>query len=374
MEQNQVIEHFEELHRLAELSFEEHKTADYICTVLSTYGIEHHRVADTGVVAVVGDSSLRGVLYRADIDALPITEQSGLGYCSTTPGVMHACGHDFHTAVLLATLVELHKNPPTDRAIIGLFQPGEEVSPGGAIKVIESGVLDGFDIAIALGLHTAPELEVGTVGVCQGSFMASSNELHFRVEGKAGHAAIVPQSENPVWRAANFLSEIGQITAPQGEKIVLSIGKIEAVGTTNVVPAEVRMEGTLRTFSEEWRRECLAQIGRLMERYGVEVPDQKRGLEGYPVLVNTPELTRQVEEIVHSSLPQLRIQKIPQRLTAEDFARFSHLYPSLFMRVGITPEGGVPTPAHTPTFVASPTALLPSVKLMTSLCRMVNFL
>ncbi len=374
MEKEQLITHFEHLHRLAELSFQEHKTSEYISSVLTSYGIEHKVVVGTGILAFVGDMSKPTVLLRADIDALPITETSGLDYASQTKGVMHACGHDFHTAVLLATLVELAKNPPEDRAVLGLFQPGEEQSPGGAIMVLESGELSDFDIVLALGLHTAPELEVGTVGLCENGFMASSNELHFRVTGTAGHAAVVPQDENPVWRASEFLAKLRGIAPADGGDFVLNIGKVEATGATNVIPSEVMMEGTLRTFDEEWRRECLAQIGSLMHKYGVEVPEKKRALKGYPVLVNNPTLVCQARQIIEKELSELTAVDIPKRLTTEDFARFSHLYPSLFVRVGVTPKGGVPTRAHTPDFMASPSGLAPSVKLMTTLCRMTKFL
>ncbi len=356
---NHITNDFQELHKRAELSFQELKTSQYIADRLTQAGISYQTIAGTGILATIGNNSQNALLLRADMDALPIQEATNLKYASTTPNVMHACGHDFHSAVLLNVLIAIQKNPPKDRTILGLFQPGEEVAPGGAKLVLETGVLSNYNIKYALGLHTSTELTTGTVGICKGAFMASSDELHFSVRGTAGHAAIVPQSENPVWRSAEFLSALHNIEVPKDTAHILSIGRVEALGATNVIPASVEIQGTLRTFSEEHRHYCKAQISRLIEEYDVE----NRMVEGYDVLYNNEELCDKAIEIITSKTP-LTIKTIPPRLTSEDFSRFSQLYPSLFLRVGVTESGREATKAHTSSFRVDPNALKPCAEMM----------
>ncbi len=354
MDINTITKHREWLHKNAELSFCEFNTCKYICSVLSELGIKHRVVAETGVLAEIGDNFDNAILLRADIDALPIKEESGEDF-SARGDVMHACGHDMHAASLLGALGRLSENPPVGRTVLGLFQPGEEVAPGGAIGVIESGVLDDYNIRAVVGVHTSPELAVGEIGVKSGAFMASTDEVHITVNGKGGHAAKPENLRNPVWAAVEILSELHKIQPPKDIQHILAFGRIEALGATNVIPDSVKIEGTFRTFSEEWRENCknkMQELAReIAEKHSLNIEVKSEG--GYPSVYNNPELTAKAEEILEGE----NLVQIPYRMTAEDFGHFSVRYPSLFLRFGVTPKGEEQTFAHTSKFKAASDAL-----------------
>ena len=261
-----AVEFRRELHRHPELSFKEEQTAEYIEQCLADAGISHSRIAKTGVLAKIegkGDLS-RAVVLRADIDALPIEEQTGLEYASQSCGVMHACGHDIHAAVLYGVLLRLAEKRDFEGTIFGVFQPGEECNPGGASKVLEEKPFADYNVVAVIGEHTDSGLEVGELGFCKGEFMAANDELRFWVRGKGGHGAMRAQLNDTVVAAAHLVT---MLNAVNDENTVLSIGKVVADGATNVIPDEVYMEGTMRCFSEEHRRtvwriiEVAAQVG-----------------------------------------------------------------------------------------------------------------
>jgi len=235
------------LHRRPELSFRETGTHDLIARTLDGLGIAHRTVARTGVLArIEGRGNLRrAVVLRADIDALPIREQADVAWRSLNDGVMHACGHDVHTAVLMGVLQELNRSRDFEGTLLGLFQPGEECNPGGASLVLAEEPFADYDVRAVVGEHVEPSLEVGTFGFRAGKYMASSDELRFTVHGTGGHAALRNQLHDPVAAAAELVGGLLALNLPER---VLSIGRIEADGATNVVPDDVRLEGTLRTF------------------------------------------------------------------------------------------------------------------------------
>lgn len=243
------------LHAHPELSFKEHATAAFIADRLTELGIEHRPIARTGVLARIeghgkADPKRRAIVLRADIDALPITEQNDIGWRSCNPGVMHACGHDMHAAVLFGVLQQLAAEPDFRGTLFGLFQPGEECNPGGASLVLAENPFEGYEVRAVVGEHVEPQLEVGTLGFRAGKYMASSDELRFSVHGTGGHGAMRPQLKDPVAAAAEFVT---RLIALNHEECVLSIGRVEAGGATNIVPDEVYLEGTLRTFDERER-------------------------------------------------------------------------------------------------------------------------
>lgn len=342
---NNLIEIRRELHRRAELSFEEHRTQQYICSTLASLGIDHRKVAGTGVIAVVGDRSLPAVVLRADIDALPIAEASGVDFASDNHGVMHACGHDIHAAALIGALADLAANPPQDRVVVGLFQPGEEVNPGGASIVLKEGALDEFDVRAVVGQHCSPELPVGEVGYRAGQFMASTDEVHFVVRGVGGHAARPEELKNPVRAAVELLWELDKIHPADDIVHLLAFGRIIAEGATNVIPNEVTIGGTFRTFDENWRKQCKAKIAavatQVAARHGLSIEVDIR--DGYPVVFNDEKLTDRAVEILR---PIATLRPIERRLTAEDFGHYGVRYPSLFVRLGV----GTPTKLHTAQF------------------------
>lgn len=359
-----LIEIRRELHRRAELSFEEYRTQQYICELLMSLGIDHCVVATTGVMAVVGDRAKPSIVLRADIDALPIEEAAGVDFCSVNQGVMHACGHDIHAAALIGALIELQKNPPTDRVVVAIFQPGEELNPGGASILLAEGVLDDFDVRAVVGQHCSPELEVGVVGYRAGQFMASTDEIHLTVKGIGGHAAQPESLRNPVRAMVDLLSVLDTIRPADQTPHLLSFGYIKADGATNVVPDEVIIAGTFRTFDEVWRKACKSLICKLSaevaEKHNLTIEVDIR--DGYPVVFNDPCLTAQAIECLRSVVTPV---EIPRRMTAEDFGYFANRYPSLFLRLGV----GTPTRLHTSSFCPDESSIPIAATVLSTLAR-----
>lgn len=336
------------IHRCAELSFEEYKTQDFICSVLSDLGVEHRRVAGTGVLAQIGDTMGDVVVLRADIDALPITETAAVDFVSENAGVMHACGHDMHAAALLGAIANLKACPPKSGGVVALFQPGEELNPGGATVVIKEGVLDKYKIKAIVGQHCSPELPVGVFGFCAGQFMASTDEIHITVVGRGGHAAQPELLRNPIWAAADFLTAARTIAPDADIKHVLAFGRVIASGATNIIPNEVIIEGTFRTFSEPWRAQCHALIketaAQIASAHDLHIDVDIK--IGYPSVFNNAALTTSAENVCRGLFGDSAAVQIPQRMTAEDFGFYTQLYPALFYRLGVGyPELGTASTA-----------------------------
>ena len=326
------------LHAHPELSFKEHDTAAFIEQQLDELGIEHRRIASTGVVARIKgrktpEGDRRAAVLRADIDALPVTERNDCEWRSQNEGVMHACGHDMHAAVLFGVLKTFAEAPDFRGTLFGLFQPGEECNPGGASLVLAEKPFEGYDVRAVVGEHVEPQLEVGTLGFRAGKYMAASDELRFRVRGTGGHGAMRKQLKDPVAAGAELLT---RLIALNGEECVLSIGRVEAGGATNIVPDEIYMEGTLRTFDErEHGVKTEVTIGR-----------------GYPCVVNDEILVKQATALAKAE--KLKVEMLPLRTTAEDFGFYCKQYPSLFYRLGVGAAAGRP---HTATFFPDEAAI-----------------
>ena len=360
-----AIEFRRELHRHPELSFEEVQTAQYIEKCLTEADISHSRIAETGVLAKIegkGDLS-RAIVLRADIDALPIEEQSGLEYASENEGVMHACGHDIHAAVLYGVLLRLAEKRDFEGTIFGLFQPGEECNPGGASKVLQEEPFADYNIVAVVGEHTDSGLEVGELGFCKGEFMAANDELRFWVRGKGGHAAMRDKLNDTVVAAANLVT---MLNAVNDENTVLSIGKVVADGATNVIPDEVYMEGTFRCFSEEHRR----TVWQIIEAVAQSV-DAKFGTttevdinHGYPAVVSNDELVDKAVALATEN--GVSVKMLPKRYTAEDFGHYCVRYPSLFYRLGVGTDAGR---SHTSTFAPNEEAIEVGIDFMEKLAK-----
>lgn len=360
-----IIEFRRRLHRRPELSFRETETHDAICAALDELGIARRTVAATGVTArLEGRGDLRrAVVLRADIDALPIDEQTDVAWRSERKGVMHACGHDIHTAILMGVLQRLAADPSFGGTIIGLFQPGEECNPGGASLVLKEEPFAGYEVAAVIGEHVEPALPVGTFGFRSGKYMASNDELRFRVRGQGGHGALRDQIRDPVAAAAQLVTALLRFNGPEA---VLSIGRMRADGATNVIPDEATLEGTLRTFDEPLRgrihdgiRDHARRIG---GEWGVDIAcDIDRG---YPCVVNDPALTRRAERLADTL--KVRRVALPLRSTAEDFGFYGTRYPSLFYRLGVGPDAGR---THTPLFRPDERAIAQGIAFMEALAR-----
>lgn len=360
-----AIEFRRELHRHPELSFEEVQTAKYIEQALTEAGISHSRIAQTGVLAKIegkGDLS-RAIVLRADIDALPIEEHSDLEFASENKGVMHACGHDVHAAVLYGVLLRLAENRDFEGTIFGVFQPGEECNPGGASKVLQEEPFAGYNVVAVIGEHTDSGLEVGELGFCKGEFMAANDELRFWVRGKGGHAAMRDKLNDTVVAASHLVT---MLNAVNDENTVLSIGKIVADGATNVIPDEVYMEGTFRCFSEEHRH----TVWRIIEAAAQSV-DAKFGTttevdinHGYPAVVSNDELVDRA--VALATEKGVAVKMLPKRYTAEDFGHYCVRYPSLFYRLGVGTAAGR---SHTSTFAPNEDAIEVGINFMENLAR-----
>lgn len=346
------------LHAHPELSFQEHETGRYIAGRLKEIGIEVRTgIAGTGVIGVVqGAKPGRTVCLRADMDALPIQEAEGLPYRSLNPGVMHACGHDAHTAMVLATGRILHQlREAWNGTVLLLFQPGEEKIPGGASLVLKEGALRNPAPEGIIGQHVTPELEVGKVGFHVGPFMASSDELYVTVRGKGGHAASPEKLVDPIMIAARLLITLKEEfeTWRNGRPLVLGFGRVIADGATNVVPSEVKIAGTLRTFDEGLRTELHGWLprraGEICTEHGGTCDFEVR--RGYPVVVNDPALTERIRGAAAEFLGAEHVVEMPRRMGSEDFAFFTQVMPGCFFRLGTgNPKKWPPKGLHTPDF------------------------
>lgn len=333
------------IHQHPELSFQEYETSAYIQQQLRELGIPFEVVAQTGVVAVLtGQKSASDdiVVLRADIDALPIDEQNDVDYKSKNSGVMHACGHDFHTANLLgaASLLNDYKTEFSGKIVL-LFQPAEEKIPGGAIQVLESGIMESFGgtIKAVLGLHVSPRVSVGKVGLRSGRFMASSDEFYFTIKGRGGHAAEPHRAVDPIMIGAQLLTTLQQVVSRKANPdvpSVLTFGRFIGDGAANVIPEEVKLAGTFRTMDEVWRKEALEMVAEIAATLpvslGAKVEVEVR--HGYPALYNDPALTQKVKTIIAETMGNSVPQDLEIWMAAEDFAYYSYRYPSLFMLIG----------------------------------------
>lgn len=356
------IEFRRELHRHPELSFAERRTAEFIESALAGEGIACRRIAQTGVLAVLegrGDTK-RAVVLRADIDALPIAESTGLEYASENEGVMHACGHDMHAAVLFGALQKLNAERNFEGTIFGLFQPGEECTPGGASMVLAERPFDGYDVVAVIGNHTDSTLEVGQIGVCEGPFMASNDELRFYVRGRGGHGAMRDKIDDTVAAAANIVTRVNCLN---DSDLVLSIGKVVADGATNIIPDTVYMEGTMRTFDQQLRESIWAEVEAVaadVDRHFGTTTEVVVG-HGYPSVINDGVLTDLVRGI---AAEKFEVVELARRYTAEDFGFYTTCYPSVFYRLGVGVAAGR---SHTSTFAPDERAIAVGIELMTEL-------
>ncbi|MBK9177243.1 MAG: amidohydrolase [Flavobacteriales bacterium] len=339
------------LHRHPELSFKEHETVAFIAEVLKHEGIEVREdvarltpeAKGTGLIALVrGEKSAseRCIALRADLDALPITEVGKLEYCSRNAGVMHACGHDAHTAMVLGAGIALHRaRKEWSGNVMLVFQPGEEKEPGGASLLVKEGVLANPAPSSIIGQHVTPELAVGKLGFRSGPFMAAADELYITVQGLGGHAAQRDKLVDPILIAAQLLPRLydeAKRTVPPGEPMVMSFGKLIANGATNIVPDTVAIDGTLRTFNEELRERLHELLPRITKELtqGMGGDAQFRLVKGSPVVKNDPALTARLRAVAVELVGAENVVEMDIRMGAEDFAYYTHVMPGCFFRLG----------------------------------------
>lgn len=348
------------LHQNPELSFHEEKTSQFIREALTELGIPYRdKVANHGIVGLIeGKNPSKGIFaLRADMDALPINEENDVPYRSLNEGVMHACGHDAHTASLLGAANILRETKEHWEGTVKLvFQPAEEKMPGGAKQMIEEGALKNPDASGILGQHVFPQLPAGKLGFKSGMYMASCDEIYLTVRGQGGHGAVPELTIDPVLISSHIVVALQQIISRRAspkQPTVLSFGKIEGNGATNVIPDSVRIEGTFRAFNEDWRtkahhliREMASGIAASM---GAEC--EVNIVKGYPFLKNNPDLTDKVKAMAVEYLGEENVVDLDIWMAGEDFAYYSHEIPGCFYRFGVANESkGITSSVHTPTF------------------------
>jgi amidohydrolase len=370
---NEVVANRRHLHSHPELSFEEVETSAFVAKKLDELGIGWERMADNGLVALINGEkpSDKVVALRADMDALPIFEVNDVPYKSQNEGVMHACGHDVHTSSLLGTAKILTELKSEFGGTIKLiFQPAEERLPGGASLMIKEGVLENPKPDAVLGQHVMPLIDAGKFGFRSGQYMASTDELYVTVRGKGGHGAQPHNNIDPVIITAHILIALQQIVSRMAAPInptVLSFGKVIANGATNVIPNEVKLEGTFRALDEAWRAEAHVKMKKMAEGIAESMGGscEFNIMKGYPFLINEPKLTAATRSHAEDYLGKENVVDLDIWMAAEDFAYYSQVADACFYRMGTRNESrGITSAVHTPTFDIEETALEQSIGLM----------
>ncbi len=371
---SEVVEIRRHLHKHPELSFKEFETSKYVCGKLKEYGIEFQDgYVKTGIVALIkgNNPNKKTIALRADLDALPIIEENDIDYKSVNEGIMHACGHDVHTSSLLGAAKILNELKGHFEGTVKLiFQPGEELLPGGASLMIKEGVLENPIPNAIIGQHVYPQLEAGKVGFRSGMYMASADELHVTVYGKGGHAALPHLTVDPVLIASHIVVALQQIVSRNSHPTtptVLSFGKIIGEGATNIIPNKVSLEGTFRAMNEEWRAEAHLKMKQMAEQIAESMGGKCEFNihKGYPFLTNDEVVTGKAKDAAISYLGKENVIELELRMTAEDFAYYSQVTPSCFYRLGVKNPSEEPALGlHTSTFNIDENAIETSIGLM----------
>lgn len=362
------------LHAHPELSAKETLTSEFISKQLFAWGIEHQTgIAGFGIVGLIqgGKPGEKVIALRADMDALPVKEANEVAYASKNPGVMHACGHDVHMASMLGTAKILKSLEDEFSGTVKIiFQPSEEKYPGGALPMIRAGVLENPKPGAIIGQHVYPELEAGRIGLRSGKYMASTDEIHLTIKGKGGHAAIPHKVIDPVLITAHIILALQQIVSRNAQPTtpsVLSFGRIIADGQANIIPDEVKVSGTMRTFDEEWRIEMQKKITSI----ATSIAEGMGGVcevsvhKGYPFVYNDPAVSARVREYAEDYLGKDNVVELGMRMTAEDFSYFAQEVPGCFYRLGVmNEERGITSNLHTSTFDVDESSLETGMGLM----------
>jgi amidohydrolase len=360
------------IHQNPELSYQEFNTAKFIRNKLTEFGIKYEILANTGTVAQIGKGD-SCVALRADIDALPILEETGLEFSSANNGIMHACGHDMHTSMLLAASRILKENEDKlDGVVKIIFQPAEEKIPGGAIEMIAQGVLENPKPSAIFAQHIYPAEFSGTISVASGPVLASADELYWTIKGKGSHAAQPHLGNDAILAASQMINYYQSILTKFKnplESSVISVTSIHGGSATNIFPEEVKMMGTLRTYNNNWRsivHKLLVENSKsIAELYGCECDMEI--LKGYPPLVNNIEATNFVKQISKEIVGENNTFDFEPKMWAEDFAYYAEQIPACFWLLGVNPsEINIMPPLHNSKLNPSEEAMINGITMLVS--------
>lgn len=364
-------------HMYPEIEFELHRTSKLVAEYLESIGLEVKRnIAKTGVVALLkGDKPGKTVMLRADMDALPLQELNDVPYRSKIDGVMHSCGHDGHTAMLLvaAKILASKKNRIAGNVKF-VFQPSEErFPPGGAIPMIEEGVLDNPRVDMAFGIHLWNALPTGTVGLRAGPLLAAADEFRLVLKGKGGHGAYPHVCKDPIVAASELILALQTVVSRSIdplENAVVTVGKFQAGTAFNIIPETATLEGTVRTLSEQVRNRVKQRMKQIIK--GIceahEMDFELDYKDGTAVLINDPELTKIVKNVAEGVVGKENVVEVPPSMGGEDMAFFLQKVPGVFYLVGsANPTKGFDKPHHSPYFDIDEDALLVGVQMHVNL-------
>lgn len=345
-----IVSHRRHIHQNPELSFQEFNTAKYIRSELDKLGIEWKAYADTGTAALIGSKG-KCVALRADIDALPIHEETGLDFKSKNDGVMHACGHDMHTSMLLgAAKILKAKEDKLDGKVLLIFQLGEEKLPGGASLMIKDGLLEDYKPDVVFGQHIYPGDTVGFVSVTDGPVMGAADEIYITVTGKSTHAAQPQLGDDPIVAASQiviYLQTLMNKYKDPTDAGVITIGSFQGGNATNIIPDKVEMKGTMRAFNDEWRSEMHnileERVPKIGEAYGCKVDFDL--IKGYPPVVNEKRATEHIKNTMIELFGEEKTLEFEPKMWGEDFAYYGKEIPSCFWFTGVKPAGQKTMPA-----------------------------
>ncbi|MDN4073027.1 M20 metallopeptidase family protein [Fictibacillus terranigra] len=365
------------IHENPELGFEEYKTAEIIANYLKELGIEvTTEVAKTGVIGILhGEKEGPVLAFRADIDALPIQEKTDVNYKSKMPGVMHACGHDMHTAMLLAAAKVLSQNKHyLSGTIKFIFQPAEEMKGGGKM-MIEEGVLSNPNVDHVFAFHVWPELPTGIYGFRNGEIMASMDSFDVVLKGKQGHGAAPHQGVDAIVGAAQVITALQTIVSREidpVDSVVITIGTIEAGDGYNIIPEKASFKGTVRTLNANTRTEARQSIKRIIQGVAsalkLEVDIKFNFSVGYPVTINDPKFNEHAAAIASDLFGENSVQWLNKpSMASEDFAFYLEKVPGTFVFLGVGENTEEPIKLHSDVFLPDEKAMIQGISLIVAL-------
>lgn len=363
-----VISMRRKFHEYPELSFSEHKTAQIIEEELKAMGLNPRRIAQTGVIAdIEGEKDGKTVAIRADMDALPVFEENELPYSSKNKGVMHACGHDAHMAMALGVAKIFGEKRFRGRVRL-LFQPAEEQPPGGALKLIEEGALEGVNYI--LGQHVMSNIPSGHIAVYYGAMMANSDKFVVKIHGKGGHGSAPHETVDALLAACYYTVTLQAIVSRRVDPLkaaVVSVGTLNAGYRFNIIAAHAELTGTVRTLDDDTKSLVKSELKRILEGVCAATGTTYEFVyeDGYPLLVNHESVAKVIESVAREVVGEQKVLHPPPVMGGEDFGYYLKKVPGAFYFLGVGNEKkGITSPQHSPTYNLDEDALKIGVEVL----------